>query len=116
MAFFVGHGYSDGFTAHMGALLASLTEDSPVRLVVETDAVCAACPNNIDGFCNKPELVAGYDRAVLELCALSEGSELPFGRFTALVEEKVLSPGRREAICGNCQWNEICASQSSRWR
>ena len=116
MAFFVGHGYSDGFTAHMGALLASLGPESPVRLAVGADAVCGACPNNLDGLCDKPELVASYDRAVLDPCGLEEGCELPFGRFTALVEENILSRGRRASICGDCQWNDICASQRSRWR
>ena len=82
MAYFVGHGYSDGFTAHMGALLASLGPERPVRLVVGTDAVCGACPNNLDGLCDKPELVASYDRAVLSLCGLGEGDELSFGQFT----------------------------------
>ena len=115
MAYFVGHGYSDGFTAHMGALLDSLTAESPVRLVAETDAVCTDCPNNVGGVCDKQELVAGYDRDVLQLCTLTEGNELPFGQFTALVEKNILSPGLRESICGNCQWNDICASQKSRW-
>ena len=115
MAYFVGHGYSGGFTAHMGALLASLGPESPVRLVVGTDAVCGACPNNLDGLCDKPELVASYDRAVLSLCGLGEGDELPFGQFTALVEEHILSQGRRASICGDCQWNALCASQKSRW-
>lgn len=115
MAYFVGHGYSDGFTAHMGALLAALKPESPVRLVVGADAVCGACPNNTGGLCDKPELVASYDRAVLDLCGLGEGDELSFGQFTALVEERILSQGRRASICGDCQWNDLCASQRSRW-
>lgn len=115
MAYFVGHGYSDAFTAHMGELLAALRPESPVLLKVGADSVCGACPNNVGGICEKPELVAAYDRAVLELCGLSEGCALPFGRFTALVEERILSQGRRASICGDCQWNEICASQTSRW-
>ena len=61
------------------------------------------------------ELVASYDRAVLSLCGLGEGDELSFGQFTALVEEHILSQGRRASICGDCQWNALCASQKSRW-
>lgn len=116
MAYFVGHGYSDAFSVNMAWLLAELLPESPVRLTVGADAVCGPCPNNADGLCDKPELVAGYDRAVLEYCGLTEGEILGFGWFTALVQEKILASGLRPGICGNCQWNSICANQPSRWR
>ena len=115
MAYFIGHGYSGGFSAHMAQLLEELTVDSPVCLTVGTDVVCGPCPNNTGGLCDKPELVAGYDRAVLELCGLEEDQILSFGAFTSRVQEKILSPGLRPGICGNCQWNDICASHPSRW-
>ena len=115
MAYFIGHGYSGAFSAHMAELLSGLRPDTPIRLTVGTDAVCGPCPNNAGGLCDKPELVERYDRAVLAHCGLTEGEVLPFGRFTALVQEKVLAPGLRPCICGNCQWNEICANQPSRW-
>lgn len=115
LAYFVGEGYSEGFSAHMGRILASLSAGTAVRLTVGTDAVCAGCPNNRDGLCDKPELVAGYDRAVLALCGLEEGAEIPFGIFTSLVQEKILAPGLRPSICGDCQWSGICDVQPSRW-
>lgn len=115
MAYFVGHGYSGGFTAHMARLLEELTPETPVRLTVDTDAVCGPCPNNRKGLCGKPELVAGWDREVLRLCGLEGNQRLSFGAFTALVQERILAPGLRSGICGSCQWNEICAAQPSRW-
>lgn len=115
MAYFTGYGYSDEFSANMAGLLARLRPDSPVGLVVGTDEVCGACPNNSGGICNKPEQVAGYDRAVLAACGLAEGTVLPFGQFTALVQKRILETGRRTQICGNCQWNGICTSQTSRF-
>lgn len=115
LAYFVGQGYSEGFSAHMGRILAALEPDTPVRLTVGTDAVCAQCPNNLGGICEKPELVAGYDRAVLERCGLAEGAELPFGGFAGLVQEKILGPGLRRSVCGGCQWSALCDGQPSRW-
>ncbi len=115
MAYFIGHGYSGGFTAHMARLLEALTPESPVCLTVGTDVVCGPCPNNSGGLCDKPELVASWDWRVLELCGLTEGAVLPFGGFTQLVEDKILKPGLRSGICGSCQWDSICASQPSRW-
>lgn len=115
MAYFVGHGYSDAFSAHMAALLEELTPETPIRLTTATDAICGPCPNNNEGLCNKPELVAAYDRSVLTLCGLGEGYILSFGCFTRLVQERILASGLRPAICGGCQWNGICSAQSSRW-
>ena len=115
MAYFVGHGYSDAFSAHMAALLEDLTPETPIRLTTATDAICGPCPNNNEGLCNKPELVAAYDRSVLTLCGLGEGYILSFGCFTRLVQERILASGLRPAICGGCQWNDICSAQSSRW-
>lgn len=115
MAYFVGHGYSDAFSAHMAALLEELTPETPIRLTTAADAVCGPCPNNNEGLCDKPELVAAYDRSVLTLCGLGEGYILSFGCFTRLVQERILASGLRPAICGGCQWNDICSAQSSRW-
>lgn len=115
MAYFVGHGYSDGFSAHMASLLERLAPDTPIRLTSSTDAVCGPCPNNHGGLCSKPEQVALYDRSVLTLCGLGDGYILSFGCFTRLVQERILSPGLRPSICGGCQWNDICSTQPSRW-
>ena len=111
MAYFVGYGYSDGFSAHMAKLLEELTPATPIRLTMATDAVCGPCPNNQ----GKPELVAVYDRSVLTLCGLGDGYILSFDCFTRLVQERILTPGLRSAICGGCQWNSICSAQPSRW-
>ena len=115
LAYFIGEGYSGGFTAHMGRVLAALKPDTPVRLAASVDAVCAACPNNSGDVCDKQAQVAGYDEAVLSLCGLTEGDELPFGAFTRLVQARILAPGLRREICGACQWSGICDTQPSRW-
>lgn len=115
MAYFVGRGYSEDFTAHMAAVLASMAPDTPVRLMSGADVVCGACPNHRGSVCRTAEKVARYDRAVLALCGLREGEVLPFGRFAGLVEEKILAAGRRGALCGDCQWDAVCSAQRSRW-
>lgn len=115
LAYFIGEGYSDGFTAHTARVLAGLTPDTPVRMTVGTDAVCSACPNNAGGVCASAGRTASYDRAVLDFCGLTEGTELPFGEFAALVQARILGPGLRRGICGDCQWDGICSAQPSRW-
>ena len=116
MAYFTGHGYSDGFTEHLAWLLASLTSETPVCLTVGTDAVCEPCPHNRNGLCDTPERTAAWDREVLELCGLGEGYILKFGDFTRLVQDNILELGLRADICGGCQWNELCNSPTTaRW-
>lgn len=108
LAFFVGEGYSEGFAAHMGRVKQRLTDETPVRLTVGTDAICAACPNNSGGVCDKPALVAEYDNRVLRLCGLTDGQALPYGTFRDLVHAHILTAGKRRTICGGCQWDALC--------
>ena len=115
LAFFIGNGYSNGFTAHMQEMLDLFTEGADVRLVMQTDEICSACPNNCEGICEAAEKVKRYDTAVLDECGLKEGQMLAFYEFTDAVQQKIISTGKREEICGDCQWNRICQEQPSRW-
>lgn len=116
MAFFRGEGYSEGFTAALAARLSELEGSAePVRLTVGLDMVCAPCPHSAGGVCGTAEKAAAYDRAVLRLCGLEEGTVLPFRRFARLVQERIIAPGRRREVCGGCQWEELCEKTKSRW-
>lgn len=115
LAFFVGEGYSDGFSAHMAQVLRRLEgEDPVVQAVPWTDEICAACPNNENGVCRSAEKVDRYDREVLARCGLAPGTQLRWSAFSGLVETRILAAGLRESICGSCQWNELCAKQEER--
>ena len=46
LAYFIGKGYSEGFSAHMEKMLHILEKDVPIRLVVSLDEICSACPNH----------------------------------------------------------------------
>lgn len=115
LAYFVGKGYSDGFARGMAEVLKALLNGGAVRLRCGVDDICAACPENSGGRCRTPAQVDRYDRAVLRLCGLREGAVLSFAAFTALVQARIIAPGRRESICGGCQWSELCRSVPSRW-
>lgn len=107
--YFKGKGYSSDFTKHMAQAKEMLECGNPiVRIVTKTDYICASCPNNEKGVCTSCGKVACYDSSVLEYCELSENCEMLFSEFQRLVKEKILIPGNRSKICGNCQWNELC--------
>lgn len=112
--FFEGKGYSDGFTAHMAEVKERLSgedsETAPATLVLvrETDEICSACPHNKGGICEAAEKVDCYDNGVLQYTGLTEGQQLSFHSFEQIVAEKILTPGYGKAICGDCQWRDIC--------
>jgi hypothetical protein len=108
LAYFQGRGYSEGFTRHMQEMKERFETDPQVRLVVEPDEICGACPNKKNAACVSEGKVAGYDRAVLEYCGLKEGQELSFLTFASQVREQILEKGLRPEICGDCQWNRLC--------
>ncbi|MCD7746473.1 MAG: DUF1284 domain-containing protein [Lachnospiraceae bacterium] len=67
------------------------------------------------GSCRDEEKVHRFDCGVLSLCGLKDGQEMEFGEFVSLVQERILSAGRRSEICGGCQWEGICSARESRW-
>ena len=102
LAFFIGNGYSTGFTAHMQEMLELFTKGADVCLTVKTDEICSACPNNSQGICEAAEKVKRYDNAVLAECGLKEGQKLAFPEFTEAVQKKIIETGKRTKICGDC--------------
>lgn len=108
MAFFQGEGYSTEFTAHMARVIKTMEQNPTICLTSETDEVCAKCPNDLGGRCNTAEKVARYDEQVLSLCGLKEGEELSFADFRKKVFDNILLCGKRETICGDCQWTQLC--------
>jgi DNA helicase-2/ATP-dependent DNA helicase PcrA len=113
LAFYQGKGYSEGFTGHMYEMKARFETNPLVKLVVCTDEICVACPNDEDGTCKSAAKVASYDRAVLLHCGLKEGQELHYREFAQLVQDRIFAKGLRTAICGNCQWDALCRIQPS---
>ena len=107
-SFFQGKGYSGDFTRNMWAMKEKLEQNPEVILLCETDDVCAHCPNNQAGKCTSADKVENYDSQVLAHCGLTLNTRIRWNDFEILVRKHILSVGKREAICGGCQWNELC--------
>lgn len=107
-SFFQGKGYSGEFTENMWAMKEKLQENPEVVLLDRTDDVCAHCPNNQNGLCTSAGKVAEYDGKVLEACGLVAGMRIRWHDFEGVVRERILGSGKREEICGGCEWNELC--------
>ena len=78
LAYFVGKGYSDGFTIHMEEMLEKFLAGASVQLTLQEDEICRACPNNLEQGCEAGRKVQRFDRSVLAYCGFEEGQQLPF--------------------------------------
>lgn len=113
LAFFKGEGYSSEFTGHMQHMKELLNGDAVVKIVAAADDICLYCPNNLDGICEEDIKVEKYDNQVLELCNLERDTEIKWKEFENLVWNRILTPGMRKNICGNCEWNGLCGEVSA---
>ena len=112
LCFFEGKGYSSEFTAHMANIIHKLNEDPLVCISDQVDIICKKCPNNKQGICETADKVAEYDKQVLLRCGLPTGTVIPFSEFKEKVYDNIIYAGKREEICGNCQWSSICYLKS----
>lgn len=107
-SFFRGKGYNGEFTDNMWAMKEKLDRNPEIILIQGTDDVCDRCPNNQAGVCASAAKVQDYDEQVLTRCGLVLETCIKWNNFKELVGEHILSVGKREEICGDCQWNELC--------
>lgn len=108
ISFFRGEGYSSEFTSHMAKIVDAFSADPAVQIVTSADEICEKCPYNDCGVCQTEDKVTRYDREVLNICGISVGDVMPFSAFSSMVREKIILCGKREEICGDCEWSEIC--------
>ena len=107
-SFFQGKGYSGDFTENMWSMKKKLEQNPEIILTQGTDDVCARCPNNLGSVCTSAERVEDYDSKVFSNCGLTPNTRIRWNDFEQLVSERILLEGKRENICGDCQWNELC--------
>lgn len=106
--YFKGKGYSPEFVENMTNVKRKLTENPLIRITGQPDAICLTCPNHAAGKCVTERKVMEYDRLVLQKCGIADGEIMNYHDFETLVQQKILLPGKRKEICGNCQWDSLC--------
>lgn len=106
--YFVGEGYSDNFTENMYKVHSKLSKNPMIRLQTSPDVVCGPCPNCEENSCQDEDLVARYDRQVLDLCNLKDNLVISWTEFSRRVKNHILDTKMRESICGDCEWTDLC--------
>lgn len=113
---FVGEGYSDDFSKNMAKVIGQLKENPKVKLLADLDDICGPCPENLGTRCENDDLVKSYDKKVLEVLNLSEGEIYSWDDIRKLACDIIFARNRREEICGECQWNELCKEVEAKRR
>jgi hypothetical protein len=112
VTFFQGKGYSKEFVENMSNIIGSLDDNAEIILTLSTDDICKHCPNNIDNICKDENKSNLYDKKVLSYLALTnyalESKPIPYTTLKDIVYKQILSKGKREDVCGDCQWTSIC--------
>lgn len=109
MQFFIGKGYSSGFTANMTVIHEKLkAEDPQIQLISGTDIICEKCPNTTNGICKTQEKVLRYDAAIADICNLEIGQISRWSELEKTVTENLIKRNRLCEVCGDCCWYEIC--------
>lgn len=109
LQFFCGKGYSSPFVENMKYISKALSKNPLIMVVDYGDDICSECPNYArDEICTSQEKVSTYDSKVLQLCSIKGGSIMYWNDFLNAVNKHIISVHKRSAICGDCQWNEIC--------
>jgi uncharacterized protein len=106
--YFRGKGYSSDFVKNMTDVKNNLNKNPIVCITNQADVICGKCPNNLRGKCKTEDKVSEYDRQVLLRCNLSHGATLPYLAFRNLILQNIILPGKRDEICGSCQWTLLC--------
>ncbi len=109
---FTGHGYDADFTAHMNALVLELRENPNTSITVAhgCDELCKMCPKHIGGVCASLEKVAFMDSAVLRICGLAYGENVPWAKAAGKARTRIFETEEFHNICACCQWFELCMS------
>lgn len=113
ISFFKGEGYSNEFTKHMAQIVQNLSNNPLICISDATDILCQKCPHNQNGICETADKVASYDKQLLAECDLKPGMILPFSDFQSTVYNRIIRTGKREQICGDCEWTSICHLEPS---
>ena len=113
---FVGEGYSDDFSINMLEIIKKIENDPQVKLIQELDDICKYCPENLGQKCESDEKVKSYDEKVLKILGISKDEIYSWFDINKLAYDIIFSKDRREEICRDCQWNELCKEVEAKRR
>lgn len=109
---FTGHGYDENFTAHMTAVVSELAKNPQAQITVTKgcDKLCGMCPNNVSGVCTSLDKVNYMDSAVLEICGIDYGQNIPWTDLAKSARKRIFDTDEFYRVCASCQWFGLCTN------
>ena len=111
---FQGHGYNEAFAQNMSEVISyiGLNPDLEIEIIAKCDVICACCPHNVRGICQKEpgsaQKVREMDIHVLRKLELKRGTKVRAKDIFTIVKAKLKNSSDIESVCGTCEWKEKC--------
>ena len=111
---FQGYGYNQVFVNNMDKIIRNINSNPglEIEIITKCDVICACCPHNVKGICQKKpdsaQKVREMDLFVLRKLELKRGTKVRAKDTFALVNARLSNTSDIESICGDCEWKEKC--------
>lgn len=111
---FQGYGYSQEFVHYMNKVVKYLEShlNCKLQIVKGVDVICAHCPHQNDGFCDKDctsNSLEAMDNKIIKKLNIKEGHEDKTFIILKRVNEIFKTKLDIKDICGNCSWKFKCS-------
>lgn len=103
---FQGKGYSDAFVENFSRIVASLDDETLIRVTPQTDSICGPCPNRVDTTCSSEAKIGKLDQAHADALELKAGDVLSWKQAKERVASR-LSLEKFHLACALCSWKEL---------
>lgn len=95
-----GAGFEAGYTESESG------DEIQIRVVGQTDSICAPCPSKRGALCETQAKIDRLDTAHAAILGLTTGQELTWGEAKTLIAKK-FTLEKFEAACEPCSWKSL---------
>lgn len=113
---FAGKGYSDEFVANYSRIVEQLRgplgDETKLKVVEQTDSVCAPCPHRRGTLCETQEKIEILDKAHAEILNLVPGEILTWGEAKQRIKNH-MTLEKFDQACAPCSWKQLGVCQEA---
>lgn len=81
-------------------------DETPIRAVKTSDAICKACPHKRGQLCATDEKIQKLDNAHAKALGLEKGAVITWGEAKKLIAKKI-DLNTFKDICAPCSWQKL---------